>query len=171
LLRRSKTDKSKTGSSPADRGVTAVVVVNDDADVCELLCRVIVAKGMEAFRADSPETALATIEEHASSIGVVLLDFTGGTATSFSVLDQIRHRDELGDPAVVIIATTTANRALAFESGVDEFITRPFHADELTATLATVLGRTPEERTAFRAAQVEASETPPGPESGADESG
>ena len=83
-----------------------------------------------------------------------MLDFTGGTATSFAVLEAIRRRPELGNPAVIIVATTTANRLLAFDSGVDEFLTRPFHADDFTATVLTVLARNAEEREAYRTEQT-----------------
>ena len=83
-----------------------------------------------------------------------MLDFTEGTATSFTVLESIRHRDDLGDPCVMIIATTNANRSLAFDSGVDDFLTRPFHVNEFTSTLGQMLGRSPEEREAHRLQQT-----------------
>ena len=70
------------------------------------------------------------------------------------MLEAIRRRPELGNPAVIIMATTTANRVLAFDSGVDEFLTRPFHADDFLDLVDEVLGRTPEEREAYRTHQT-----------------
>ncbi len=133
-----------------------MLVVNDDEDACELLCRVVSHLGAVAFRAHSPEGAIEELSEHLSSVQAVVLDFSKGTATSFTVLETIRHRDDLGDPSVMIIATTNANRSLAFDSGVDEFLTRPFHVDEFTSTLGQMLGRTPEEREAHRIEQTAA---------------
>jgi DNA-binding response OmpR family regulator len=153
LLRRSKTDRARPD---ADATAIGVLVVNDDEDACELLCRVVSHLGAVAFRAHSPEGAIDELSEHLSSVQAVVLDFSKGTATSFTVLETIRHRDDLGDPCVMIIATTNANRSLAFDSGVDEFLTRPFHVDEFTSTLGQMLGRSPEEREAHRIEQTAA---------------
>jgi len=139
-------------AGPLSKGV---LVVNDDEDVCELLCRVLASTGaLVAYRAHSSDGALEELAEHRSSIDAVVLDFTGGTATSFAVLEAIRRRPELENPAVIIVATTNANRVLAFDSGVDEFITRPFHADDFLAVVTTVLSRSPEEREAYRIHQT-----------------
>ncbi len=70
------------------------------------------------------------------------------------MLESIRRRPDLENPAVIIVATTNANRVLAFDSGVDEFITRPFHANDFLNVVLTVLGRTPEEREAYRTHQT-----------------
>jgi DNA-binding response OmpR family regulator len=156
LLRRSKTERAK---AQADTGASTfgVLVVNDDEDACELLCRVVSHSGAVAFRAHSPDGALEELGEHLASVQAVVLDFSRGTATSFSVLESIRQRDDLGNPCVMIIANTDANRSLAFDSGVDEFLTRPFHVDEFTSTLGQMLGRTQEEREAHRQQQTVAS--------------
>ncbi len=73
------------------------------------------------------------------------------------VLEAIRRRPELGNPAVIIMATTTANRVLAFDSGVDEFLTRPFQADDFLDLVDEVLARSPEEREEYRTRQTLAS--------------
>ena len=156
MLRRSKTERAK-GDAESGATTFGVLVVNDDEDACELLCRVVSHTGAVAFRAHSPEGAIEELAEHLASVQAVVLDFSKGTATSFTVLETIRHRPDLGDPCVMIIATTTANRSLAFDSGVDDFLTRPFHVDEFTSTLGQMLGRTSEEREAHRAAQTVAS--------------
>jgi DNA-binding response OmpR family regulator len=88
-------------------------------------------------------------------VQAVVLDFSKGTAaTSFTVLESIRERDDLVSPAVMIVATTTANRSAAFEAGADEFLARPFHVDELTSALGQMLSRSPDEREAYRTLQI-----------------
>jgi DNA-binding response OmpR family regulator len=153
LLRRSKTERAERAAK--ERVSQAVLVVNDDEDVCELVCRVLQSKGgLVPYRAHSAEGALEELETHQDAIDAVILDFTGGTASSFAVLESIRQRSDLGNPAVIILATTTANRVLAFDSGVDEFVTRPFHADDFVVTVTTVLGRSTEEREEYRNRQA-----------------
>ncbi len=153
MLRRSKTERADAAPPPSvSKGV---LVVNDDEDVCELLCRVLQSSHqLVAFRAHSSDGALEELETHHASIDAVVLDFTGGTATSFAVLEAIRRRPDLGNPAVIIVATTTANRVLAFDSGVDEFLTRPFHADDFLNAINIVLSRSAEERETYRVQQT-----------------
>ncbi len=160
LLRRSKTDKSSKnkGDDEAEAESLGVLVVNDDEDACEVLCRVIQHTGAVAFRAHSAEGAIDELGAHHASVRAVVLDFSSGTATSFTVLDAIRQNPDFDDPAVMIIATNTVNRSLAFDSGVDEFLIRPFHVDEFTSAVGAMLARSPEERERHR--EQQALETP-----------
>ena len=160
LLRRSKTESKKQGATDAEAetasGANAlgVLVVNDDEDACELLCRVLQHSGAVAFRAHSGDGALDELRAHRASVHAVVLDFSSGTATSFSVLESIRADGDLAELSVMIVATTDANRTLAYEAGVDEFVTRPFHVDEFTSAVGAMLARTADERVQHRLEQV-----------------
>lgn len=154
LLRRSKTDKGKAakakGASEHDGSRLGVLVVDDNEDACELLCRVIQHTGVVAFRAHSSEGAVDELSAHIASVQAVVLDFSSGTASSFAVLEAIRDDPNLSHLCVMIIATTAANRRHAFESGADEFLTRPFHVNEFTSAVGAMLARSPDEREAHR---------------------
>jgi DNA-binding response OmpR family regulator len=158
LLRRSKTDKAKAakvkGAANGDGSRLGVLVVNDNEDSCELLCRVIQHTGIVAFRAHSSEGAVDELSAHIASVQAVVLDFSSGTAASFSVLEAIREDPDLGHLCVMVIATTDANRRHAFDLGADEFLTRPFHVDEFTAAVSAMLARSPDEREAHRQAEL-----------------
>jgi DNA-binding response OmpR family regulator len=52
------------------------------------------------------------------------------------------------------MASTDTNRLFAFQSGADGYLVRPVHADEIVDTVRVVLGRTGEERTEYRRAQL-----------------
>ncbi len=81
MLRRSKTDRAKSDGPPDEGGSKGVLVVNDDEDVCELLCRVLESRHeLVAYRAHSSEGALDELATHQASIDAVILDFTAGTA-------------------------------------------------------------------------------------------
>ena len=153
MLRRSKTDRAASAADTPDT-VGTVLVVNDDEDTCELLCRIVERAGGQAQRAGDAERAVAALHGE-DAIHAIVLDLSSGTASSFGVLDAVRQRAEAGTPlpAVLMIATTSANRAQAIDSGVDEFLTRPFHVDELTAALRAMVARSPEEREARRQEQ------------------
>ncbi len=154
MLRRSKTDRAAAAAADALDQATAsgVLVVNDDEAACELLSRVIEGTDAVAVRARDADSAVQAMTA-TDGIGAVVLDFFSGTATSFSVLEAIRQQAGDAMPAIMMIATTSANRTLAFDSGVDEFLTRPFHIDEFKTAVADMVARSPEEREARRRQQ------------------
>jgi DNA-binding response OmpR family regulator len=154
LLRRSKTDRAAAAAEASAGTIGTVLVVNDDEDACELLSRIVERAGGRAVRvADADQAVIALHGDE--PVHAIVLDLSSGSASSFGVLDAVRQRAEAGTslPAVMMIATTSANRTLAFDSGVDEFLTRPFHVDEFTAALTGMLARSPEEREAQREQQ------------------
>jgi two-component system response regulator MprA len=132
-------------------------VVNDDSGGCELVARIFEANGLEARRIHEHGEALLALSKEAGSLDAVILDFTsGGTSTSLKLLDSIRHGDEASRTLPVLILSASANnRLFAYQSGVDAFLVRPFHADELVAAVRAVLARSVEEREAYREAQLE----------------
>ena len=149
MLRRSKTDKAAAAAAAAaalDQPTgSGVLVVSDDESTGELLSRVVASKGAAAVRAHDADSAVRAIVT-GEGIGSVVLDFSSGTAASFAVLEAIREERGEAMPAVLMIATTSANRTLAYDSGVDEFLTRPFHVDDFTTAVAAMMRRTPAER-------------------------
>ena len=161
MLRRSKTDRAAAAAGDADDRPAArgVLVVNDDQAACELLCRVIEQTGALAVRANDTNAAVQALAGN-DEIGAVVLDFSSGTAMSFSVLEAIRQERGEAMPAIMMIAATSANRPLAFEAGADEFLTRPFHADEFTAAVAGMIDRSPAQRETHRQEQSLAGPAP-----------
>ena len=149
MLRRSKADKKQ--------GPHHLLVVNDDEAGCEIVSRILESKGFTATRAHEHAEALLALGRDGGSFHGVVLDFTsGGTSTSLKLLDSIRHGDEAHrNLPVVILSASANNRLFAYQSGVDAFLVRPFHADELEHELRAVLARSDEEREAHREHELE----------------
>ena len=86
---------------------------------------------------------------------VALLATAIGITAAFRVLDDIRKSSpDVRNIAVIILAATDTNRLFAFQSGVDGYVVRPVHADELLDVVRLVLTRTSDERVEFRRAQL-----------------
>lgn len=133
------------------RAPAQVLVVNDDTDACELLVRILGAAGFRAEGVPSADAAIASMLRLLPRC--VVLDLTaGGIGSSLKVLDQIRsHEDRrISSARAVLIATSAKNRSFSFQSGVDAYLTRPFHADELVRHVTDVVDRPDEERARHR---------------------
>ena len=141
--------------SDAAVGPPAVLVVNDDDDACELLCRLLARVGYTVFRAASHQEAMSLLSGQPAHC--IVLDLaTGGVGTNLKLLDAIRsHADAAVSQArVVLVAKQTNNRMFSWQAGVDAFLVRPFHADDLLREVADSLSRTEDERAKHRRRQL-----------------
>jgi DNA-binding response OmpR family regulator len=133
------------------RAPAVVLVVNDDPDACEMLVRMIDAKGFRAVGANSPDDATGGLLPYLPRCIVLDLE-AGGIGTNLKVLDLIRsHSDKrVSSARVVLCAATARNRSFSFQSGADSVVVRPFHIDDLVAQIRDVLDRPEDERARHR---------------------
>ena len=137
-----------------DGGPGPVLVLNPDADAGELVARLVELAGFAALRFTEREGLLEQLSE--GGVTAVVVDSLGtGISPAFELLDAIRSGDaRTADTPVVILAATDTNRLYAFQSGVDAYLVRPFHADELMETMRSTINRSPDERERVRQAQL-----------------
>jgi DNA-binding response OmpR family regulator len=137
------------------RAATAVLVVNDDGDACELLVRILGSAGFRATGAHSQNEAMGQIGELLPRC--VVLDMSaGGIGSSLKLLDTIRSHDDnrVSSSRAVLVAASTKNRSFSFQSGADAYLIRPFHADDLVAQVRDVVDRPDDDRARHRRDQL-----------------
>jgi DNA-binding response OmpR family regulator len=147
-LRRHKDDE---WDGTERRRPAAVLVVNDEADACELLVRLLGHAGFRTLGAHSDVEAMSVIFDEVPRC-VVLDMTTGGVGSSLKILDQIRsHPDRrINTARVVLCASSPKNRSFSFQSGADAFVVRPFHLADLVDHVSDVLDRPHDERARHR---------------------
>ena len=129
-----------------------VLVVDDEYDIRYLVqaalehCEVLTA-------ADGP-SALALLRH--ARIDAILLDVMMPGMDGFSVLRRIRADEQYREvPVIMLTAKAGENdHAKAYRDGADAYLTKPFGVDDLDDTLALVTGRSPNERVAARAEEL-----------------
>jgi DNA-binding response OmpR family regulator len=157
LRRATKTEHPKADFAP---GPAQILVVNDDEAACELLCRLLVNAGHRVQRAHNGEQAVGQLS--VGRVDCVVLDLsTGGIGQNLKVLDQIRSAmaNSVSGVRVVLVAQQTSNRMFSWQAGIDAFVVRPFHANELIGQIAEVLGRPDKERARHRRRELDAAST------------
>ena len=138
-------------------GRKQILVVNDDEHACELLCRLLVNAGHSVQRAHNGEQALGQLS--VGRVDCVVLDLaTGGIGQNLKLLDTIRSAmtSSVSGVRVVLVAQQTSNRMFSWQAGIDAFIVRPFHANELLGQIAEVLTRSDDERARHRRRELDA---------------
>ena len=155
LRRATKAEHGKDAAFPP--GPTQILVVNDDEAACELLCRLLVNAGHRVQRAHNGQQALAQL--NVGRVDCVVLDLaTGGIGQNLKLLDTIRSSmtRQVSGVRVVLVAQQTSNRMFSWQAGIDAFLVRPFHANELLAQIAEVLSRPDNERVRHRRRELDA---------------
>jgi two-component system OmpR family response regulator len=119
-----------------DLGVA--VVVEDDADVRNLLEAVLSQAGFDVFSAADGRKGVEVVRDH--NANVVTLDVGLPDIDGYEVLRQIR---QFSDAYVVMLTGRTEEPDLltALHSGADDYITKPFRPLELRARVAAMLRR------------------------------
>jgi DNA-binding response OmpR family regulator len=157
LRRAAKVEHHEAPAAAAAAGPARVLVVNDDEDACELLCRLLARAGYVVHRAHSPEQA--TMELNVVRPECVVLDLaTGGIGQNLRLLDKIRSSMDprVAAARVVLVAQQTSNRLFSWQAEIDAFVVRPFHADDLLSHVAEVLARPDSERARHRRRELDA---------------
>jgi len=129
-----------------------VLVVDDEYDIRYLVqaalehCEVLTA-------ADGP-SALALLRH--ARIDAILLDVMMPGMDGFSVLRRIRADEQYREvPVIMLTAKAGENdHVKAYRDGADAYLTKPFGVDDLDDTIAMVTGRSPGERVAARAEEL-----------------
>ncbi len=118
-----------------------ILVVDDEPDLCEILCFNLESEGFETERAYSAEAALALIGQ-GQRFDLILLDVMMEQVSGYDMARQLRER---GDNTPIIFLTARdaeVDQLEGFSAGADDYITKPFSFPTVLARIRAVLKRT-----------------------------
>ncbi|MDR3687605.1 MAG: response regulator transcription factor [Coriobacteriia bacterium] len=119
--------------------MTTVLIVDDEANIRELVSLYLTAAG---FTVESAETGTEAVEKvRALSPDLVVLDIMLPGASGAEVTAQVREFSQV--PIVMLTARDTAmDKVALLEAGADDYMVKPFSPPELVARVRAVLRRT-----------------------------
>jgi CheY-like chemotaxis protein len=130
-------------SSEALHGV-AVLVVDDDADACEMLSMVLADRGAQVQVARDYDSALEALRRRWPDILVSDIGLPG--RDGYELMRRVRASTPAGKPRLPAVALTAFTRpedeASAIEAGYDGHLAKPLRPHELIETIARLV-RTP----------------------------
>lgn len=116
-----------------------VLIVEDDESL---------AKGIQRFLNESVETVIATDGLEGQMLGeekifdLVILDLMLLTVGGYDILKKWRTEDKLDMPVLVLTAKDTLpDKLQGFQLGADDYLTKPFHREELLMRIKALLKR------------------------------
>jgi two-component system, OmpR family, phosphate regulon response regulator OmpR len=127
--------------TPADNAAH-LLVVDDDRRIRALLQRYLVERGYRVTTAANAEEAANCLKNF--SFDLIILDVMMPGENGFDFAARVRA--EASDVAQVPILMLTAraeteDRIMGFETGIDDFLAKPFEPRELSLRIASILRR------------------------------
>ncbi|MCU1406729.1 MAG: kdpE [Glaciihabitans sp.] len=117
-----------------------VVIVDDDPRILRALRITLGARGYDVFTAANGTDALAMVEQE--SPDVVMLDLGLPNLTGIEVIQRLRTWTTV--PILVVSGRSESwDKVEALDAGADDYVTKPFAADELLARLRALTRRAP----------------------------
>jgi len=131
-------DALADGSGPAARTVPVVLVVDDSPAIRELVAVFLTDEGYRVETASDAADALVMFEE--VSPDVALIDITMPGMNGIQLVERLRQTS--ATPVIFLTAMGGTSSVVAgLDLGADDYITKPFHPDELAARVRAVLRR------------------------------
>lgn len=117
-----------------------ILVVDDDADIRELLTQYLCKQGLRASAVADGRQMRAFLSNH--GVDLIVLDLMLPGTDGLALCRELRS----GPMAIPVLMLTArgdeADRILGLEMGADDYLTKPFAARELLARIRSVLRRT-----------------------------
>ncbi|MGB1287754.1 MAG: response regulator, partial [Aggregatilineales bacterium] len=122
-----------------DRTEQSIMVVDDTPANLRLLMEMLTAQGYRVRSAPNGARALASIAKSAPDL--ILLDIMMPGMDGYQVCEELKKDDGLRDIPVIFISALDEvfDKVKAFEVGGVDYITKPFHVDEVLARVYTHL--------------------------------
>jgi len=133
--------------APEIRSAPLVAVVEDEADLCDMLCHHLDRAGYRTWTATDGKTALERVAQDPPDL--VLLDLMLPGVSGTAVLAELRReRATRHIPVIVLTARSKEpDELIGFALGADDYITKPFSFEILLARVRAVFRRaTPQTR-------------------------
>lgn len=119
-----------------------IMIVDDEADIREILGFNLSAAGYETVDAGTAEAALARYRQEEKP-DLILLDVMLPGMSGFKLADTLRKVDDSNVPIIFLTARNAENDMLTgFSAGGDDYISKPFSINEVLARVKAVLKRT-----------------------------
>jgi two-component system alkaline phosphatase synthesis response regulator PhoP len=116
-----------------------ILIVDDEEDLCEILQYNLNSEGYQTEISHSAEEVL---KMPLGNFDLILLDVMMGAISGFRLADKLRKDYKINIPIIFLTAKDTENDILTgFSLGADDYISKPFSVNELTARVKAVLKR------------------------------
>ncbi len=131
-----------------------ILIIDDDSAICELIKVNLELQGYDCIYSTDPVRGFALAKQEMPAL--VVLDVMMGEVSGYDIAKKIRQTKDISrTPIIMLTALGELNNKLeGFNSGVDDYLTKPFEIEELKARVMALLARSGEEYSSLRVKEV-----------------
>lgn len=131
-----------------------ILIIDDVISICELIKINLELMGYNCFYSTDPVKGFALIKQENPSL--VILDVMMGEVSGYSIAKKIRQTPKIEKTPIIMLTALgeLQNKLEGFNSGVDDYITKPFETEELKARVLALLNRSGQEIQSLRTKEV-----------------
>ena len=114
------------------------LIIDDDNELCDLIKQSIIQEHIEADYCHSGNAGLVKLKEN--DYQLIILDVMMPGMDGFETLEQIRKESSI--PILMFTSKNdNASKVRGLRAGADDYLTKPFHMDELIARIISLIRR------------------------------
>ena len=118
--------------------MSAVLIVDDDRDICSALRIYLSSENYELYEAHTGREAIGILREN--RIDLILMDIMMPEMDGITALSRIREESNV--PVILLSAKSEdADKILGLNIGADDYVTKPFNPAEVIARVRSQLRR------------------------------
>ena len=117
-----------------------ILIVEDDADMAQVLKTRLRSVGFEVHAEDRGQTALSYASEHQPDL--VILDLKLPDMSGYEVCKALRKLYDAWSPPILMLTgmKEPVDQLRGFAHGADAYLTKPYEPTELVKTVSMLLG-------------------------------
>ncbi len=122
-----------------------LLLVEDDIDLQKVLAQYLELSGFRVYTANHGKHGLEVFKQH--HVDLCILDVMMPVMDGFTLAGEIRSLDALMPVVFLTAKNQKEDKLRGLKIGADDYITKPFEAEELVLRLHNILKRTGKEQT------------------------
>ena len=121
--------------------MSKIMIADDEQKIRKLVCDFLKNVGYETLEAEDGDEAFALFQKHEDDIDLVILDIMMPGLNGWEVCKEIRALSDV--PVIMLTARSEEfDELLGYESGADDYVTKPFSPTILVKKVEALLRRT-----------------------------
>ena len=121
--------------------MSKILIADDEQKIRKLVCDFLKNVGYETLEAEDGDEAFELFQKHEDDIDLVILDIMMPGLNGWEVCKEIRSLSDV--PVIMLTARSEEfDELLGYESGADDYVTKPFSPTILVKKVEALLRRT-----------------------------
>ena len=120
---------------------STILLVEDESSIREMIAYTLSKSGFDVLQAETPTEAFSQIADHNPQL--ILMDWMLPDLSGVDICKNLKKDKKFNDIPIIMLTAKgeEEDKLKAFETGADDYVTKPFSQKELNARIKSLLRR------------------------------